>query len=457
MLRRCVWLLCLLSLVIVGGSVSAVPFAVVDATPGWTQMGLNPGGALGVNNSGQAVGAGYNPSNAVSDFYWNGSTVTDLGKGPFSNQARAYGINDANTIVGWGLTPGRGWYQTSGGTMTQLPVLASGTASQALTINNAGEIGGYSNGPGVAHAVVWNNSTGSYAAYDLIAASSPGTWFASGNSKVWDLNDSGKAVGGSNYSPDINPPHDHAFYSSYSVSGGVLTATMTDLHAIFGLADPQSSQAYGINDHNQIVGAYGTGVTPNKPFLYTIGGSKVDLPYLGTGTYAIAQGINNSGWEVGYSFIDTSATTAHAFLYRNGTMTDLNDMVDPASGWVLNYAWAVSNAGYIAGRGTYNGTTHGFVLSAMRGDADLDGTVNITDLSKVLTNYDKTGMGWDDGDFNGDGTVNIADLSNVLTNYDKTNGFSLAGARAVPEPSALLLLAVGLVGLLTYYWSRKKI
>ena len=125
---------------------------------------------------------------------------------------------------------------------------------------------------------------------------------------------------------------------------------------------------------------------------------------------------------MGYSDIDAGNTIAHAFLYHDGVMTDLNDLINPASGWVLNNAWAVSNAGYIAGRGTVGGVTHGFVLSAMPGDANLDGTVNITDLSKVLTNYDKTGMTWADGDFNGDGTVNISDLSNVLTNYDKTAG-----------------------------------
>ena len=57
----------------------------------------------------------------------------------------------------------------------------------------------------------------------------------------------------------------------------------------------------------------------------------------------------------------------------------------------------------------------------MPGDANLDGKVDINDLSSVLTNYDKsTGMTWSDGDFNGDGKVDINDLSIVLTNYDKS-------------------------------------
>jgi hypothetical protein len=76
------------------------------------------------------------------------------------------------------------------------------------------------------------------------------------------------------------------------------------------------------------------------------------------------------------------------------------------------------------------------------GDANLDGKVDINDLSKVLTNYDRTGTTWSDGDFDGNGTVNINDLSRVLTSYDKSLGSSAAAIHAVPEPAGLVLLAL---------------
>jgi hypothetical protein len=129
-------------------------------------------------------------------------------------------------------------------------------------------------------------------------------------------------------------------------------------------------------------------------------------------------------------------------------------------GGVLYYIDGVFKSGFDATTPPGGGGTGVSVTAAaptpFPGDANGDGTVNIADLSKVLTNYDKTGMQWADGDFNGDNTVNISDLSNVLTNYDKTAGSSAAGIEAVPEPSTLPLTASGVAGSLVCAWRRWK-
>ena len=91
------------------------------------------------------------------------------------------------------------------------------------------------------------------------------------------------------------------------------------------------------------------------------------------------------------------------------------------------------------------------------GDANLDGRVNINDLTIVLANYNLTGQTWTQGSMDGDptGTVNINDLTIVLANYGDTVAASGGGLAATPEPGTLLLVAVGVTSLLTCAWWRQ--
>jgi probable HAF family extracellular repeat protein len=55
--------------------------------------------------------------------------------------------------------------------------------------------------------------------------------------------------------------------------------------------------------------------------------------------------------------------TSHAFLYSGGTMTDLNSLIDPASGWELTYASDINDYGWIVGTGQNpSGQQHAFLL-----------------------------------------------------------------------------------------------
>jgi hypothetical protein len=95
------------------------------------------------------------------------------------------------------------------------------------------------------------------------------------------------------------------------------------------------------------------------------------------------------------------------------------------------------------------------------GDANLDGTVDFNDLSRLAQNYNRTDgtIPWSGGDFNYDGNVDFNDLSALAQNYNTAlpagagaipamplaADFSEDLAKAfaeVPEPTTLSLLAI---------------
>ena len=100
------------------------------------------------------------------------------------------------------------------------------------------------------------------------------------------------------------------------------------------------------------------------------GNSVTDLTDLIGSTDEITlQGINDSGWVVGYHRAPSSDATfvspqgVHPFLFAGGKVYDLNTQVDNASGWTLVSATGVNNAGQIAGNGYLNGQLTAFLLT----------------------------------------------------------------------------------------------
>jgi hypothetical protein len=73
--------------------------------------------------------------------------------------------------------------------------------------------------------------------------------------------------------------------------------------------------------------------------------------------------------------------------------------------------------------------TYGLAFNAMMlGDANLDGKVDLTDLSTVLNNFGMSTTEWTDGNFDGSGTVDLTDLSDVLNNFGAVSGNLQGGA-----------------------------
>lgn len=81
--------------------------------------------------------------------------------------------------------------------------------------------------------------------------------------------------------------------------------------------------------------------------------------------------------------------------------------------------------------------------TGLAGDANLDGSVSIGDLTLLAFNFGNTNANWRQGDFSGDGQVAIGDLTLLAFNFG--NSVSPEGSSFVPEPTSVVLL--GLAGL----------
>lgn len=101
---------------------------------------------------------------------------------------------------------------------------------------------------------------------------------------------------------------------------------------------------------------------------------------------------------------------------HNG-ITSSTALANPAGETTLGYALA-GDISATTFEGQSVSTTDVLVKYTYKGDANLEGQVNVADLGILATNYGPTsGATWATGDFNGDGQVNVSDLGLLATNY----------------------------------------
>ncbi len=331
------------SLLCAAGLAAAVAMPAAAAPPEFTlfNLGLYPNNgaqAVDVNNSGQATGfSTVGLTGTKNAFRFSGGTVSNLHSqgglllGGFTG-SQGYGINNAGTVVGQALRTDQTAYvpfiSTGGGTMVEIPNALGGTAGgKARDINNNGLVVGseYTTGNSTFRAFSYNTSTGSTVNLGSLGGS---------QSEAASVNDAGVAVGWS-----LLP---NATRRAVTFAGGVAT----DLGTLGGT----SGEASGINEAGTIVGWSSTAGGATHAFRRQ-GNTMTDLGTLfGVGN-SKATGINDAGWIIGHSYYGGAYFDDHAFLYRNGVMTDLNSLISPALGITLLYAQAVSDTGYIVALG----------------------------------------------------------------------------------------------------------
>ncbi|HWF10353.1 MAG TPA: NPCBM/NEW2 domain-containing protein [Bryobacteraceae bacterium] len=285
-------------------------------------------------------------------FRYKAGAITDLGTlGGADSTALA--INTTGQIAGHSRLVNDTAvhaFSFSGSAITDLGTLGGGD-SFARAINDSGQVAGYSDTFGARHAFLY--SSGVYSDIGTL-----GGTFAQANA----INSSGQIAGASSLAGDMVV---HAYLRT--------AGTNTDLGTLGG----STSAAAALNDNGQVAGYSNTsGDASVHAFLYA-GGNMRDLGAAG-GDFSMARAINARGDVVGM-------TSSGAFLYSNGVMVDLNQAIDSASGWKLEDATAINNAGQIAGYGTLNGQTAAFLLDPLSQPPAAQGPLSSVAPSEILT------------------------------------------------------------------------
>ena len=277
----------------------------------WTaQDGLRDLGTLGglesevmfVTPGGLVVGRAQVASGDYHAFVSDGTTIEDLGT-LGGTESVAYGANDAGVVVGASRT--------------------AGDARWAAFVYRDGKM---------TTPASWRVED-----EDGVAQSEwTGEW--SGDSAAIAVNGAGQVIG--------SVTHPDGQQRVFLYVDGLAT-----------VRGPSSTELYSdvptaVNDSGTVA-AYTTNVGAPE-YANTWNGRGLGGPF------SYPRAIDAAGQVAGES--DTSEGARHAVVWRQDAVTDLNSLIPPDSGWVLQSASGIDASGQVVGYGTFNGQKRAFRL-----------------------------------------------------------------------------------------------
>ena len=322
-------------------------------------------GAQAINEAGIIVGESQNglidPASGAPTIHavlWNKDRFLDLGT-LGGNSSGALSINSRGQVIGTSQTTipdlasgSTEWHAFlwENGVMRDLGTLG-GNFSFGGDVNDRGQAGGVSltapdpqTGQSAQHVFVWERGHLS----DLTLGGN----FAEGPT----FNNRGQAVGHSTLPGELE---DHAF-----LWDGETIADLGTLGGSFSLPT-------GISEKGNVSGV---ATTTDDELLHAVlwrNRGIVDLGTIPGEGCSWAYGLNSKDQVVGISLpFPCEFANAHAFLWENGEMIDLNTLISPHSDFKLVFATGINDAGEIEGAGVPSGVSsanidtlgHAFVL-----------------------------------------------------------------------------------------------
>ncbi len=357
-------------------AIADVQYRVVDLG----SLGGFNSSAFTVNSNGDVAGVTEITDSSFRACILTDTGLVDLGVIPGTAQSFGLAIDSSSHVVGASYDLGGLTYHAfRAGPMT--PIAELGQFSPR-GMNDVGAV------VGTVRVVQADQWISQHACIHQSGVLTELTSLGGDTSHALDVNNSGVVVGASTLATQLQP------HATIWIAGAPI-----DLGTLGGV----QSEAKAVNESGIAVGhSTLAGGAPRACRFAIGGGGIVTRTRLGTLPGAVssyANAINDPGAIVGVS-------DSRAFLYTDADgMLDLNDLIEPGSGWDLRAAHGINNSGVIVGSGLFGGLPHGFKLVPVTcpGDLNADNTVDVDDLNIILSGF---GTAFD-----------VDDLNLVLSNW----------------------------------------